>query len=107
MVVSTKPLVRVVPAPPAPPACVLAAASASALTFDEDLEIDRAHAVRQAELLAEAIAPVLQGLIDANGLYAVAGAIELVLGRQLGPATGEPLKCTVSLRPATEANGWF
>jgi hypothetical protein len=90
------------PVLPKPPACVLAHADAM-----EQLQIDRWHDKREQELLAEAIAPVLQGLIDANGLYTLAGAIELVLGRQLGPSTGEPMKCVVSLRAAAEAQGWF
>ena len=87
---------------PVPPPCVLAYASAT-----EQLAIERAHERRKQELLAEAIAPVLQDWIDSKGLYTLVGAIELVLGRQLGPSTGEPMKCVVSLRTAAEAQGWF
>jgi hypothetical protein len=86
---------------PVPPPCVLAYASAT-----EQLAIERANDRRKQELLAEAIAPVLQRLIDANGLYTLAGAIELVLGREVN-AAGQPMKCVVSLRPKHEAQGWF
>ena len=86
---------------PVPPPCVLAYADAT-----EQLAIERAHEQRKQELLAEAIAPVLQGLINANGLYTLAGAIELVLGRELN-AAGQSMRCVVSLRPKHEAQGWF
>ena len=86
---------------PIPPACVLAYADAT-----EQLAIERAHEQRKQELLAEAIAPVLQEWIDLKGLYTLAGALELVLGREVD-AAGQPMKCVVSLRAAAEAQGWF
>lgn len=106
MVVSTKSLVRLVPAPPAPPACVLAAASASALTFDDDLEIDRAHAARQAELVAKALSPLLDVALGRFNIHAVADGLALWLEQQRG-LSGCELTCEVKLRPKHEANGWF
>jgi hypothetical protein len=90
------------PVLPKPPACVLAHADAM-----EQLQIDRWHDKREQELLAEAIAPALQDWIDSKGLYTLVGAIELMLGRELGPSTGEAMVCSISLRPAAEAQGWF
>ena len=105
MVVSTKSLVRV-PAPPKPPACVLAAAPTPVLTFEEQIELDRAHAARQAELVAQALGPFLDVALSRFSIHAVADGLTLWLEQQRG-LSGCELACEIKLRPKHEAKGWF
>jgi hypothetical protein len=104
MVVSTKSLVRV-PAPPKPPACVLAAAPTPVLTFEEQIKLDRAHAARQAELVAEALAPAMDATLKHFDIHAIADGLTLWLEQQRG-LSGCELACEISLRPKHEAKGW-
>jgi len=93
------------PVLPKPPACVLAAAPTPALTFEEQIEIDRAHAARQAELVAKALGPLLDVVLSRFNIHAVADGLTLWLEQQRG-LSGCELACEISLRPKHEAKGW-
>jgi hypothetical protein len=106
MVVSTKTVVRVAPTPPKPPACVLAASPVPVLTFEEQTELDRAHAARQAELVAQALAPAMDAALKSFDIHAIADGLKLLLEQQRG-LSGCELACDIILRSKTEANGWL
>jgi hypothetical protein len=102
MVVSTQSAVRVVPAPPVPPACVT----------DLQARIDQANWQKEQdaliqERLIEYFRDELPGLVEQKGLWNVVEALRVVLAEERSPTTGQEMTCSIILRPTSEANGWF
>jgi hypothetical protein len=93
MVVSTQPAVRVVPAPPVPPACVIGLQA-------------RQDAIIQGKLI-EYFRDEIPGLVERNGLWNVVEALRVVLAEERSPTTGQEMTCSIILRPTSEANGWW
>jgi hypothetical protein len=83
---------------PKPPACVTQ-------FCDEVTAIRRQEAEAKARLVDE-LRESVQSIIDANGLWSVIGALEVILKEQKSPMTGLPVdwQCAIQLRAAHEQN---